>query len=471
MFLLALVSDAVLRLRSPRLARLAGLAVLCAFAAGCSPRVTAPFRIEAPRVGSPASISAETLRALPDPREKVVVAVYRFRDQTGQYRALENVSTFSTAVTQGATTILMRALDDSGWFVPIEREGLSNLLNERQIITSTRQQYTGPDGEALAPLPPLLYAGVLLEGGIIGYDTNLITGGSGLRFLGAGGSGQFRQDQVTIYLRAVSTQNGRVLKTVHVTKTILSQRLDGGLFRFVELRQLLEAEAGYSTNEPPVLAVTAAIEEAVAALVVEGVRDQLWELANAGDGPAMFAAYQARVAEDARRDTYDRLLAFRRPRGVQLDVGAGLGRVESDFASPTALPVGTLAVRLPVGGGGLSLGVAGRGGLLDAGVENRFFVGGEATARGLFFPSARISPFLALGGGVLGVPDNPSGETVFPYATASAGVESRLGPSTALWLGISNLYPLREGLDGVRSTGGVNDNVWSVRGGLTLYTR
>ena len=459
------------RFRSLLSSRLFGLALLCAVAAGCSPRVTAPFRVEAPRVGSPASVSAESLESLPDPREKVVVAVYRFRDQTGQYRALENVSTFSTAVTQGATTILMRALDDSGWFVPIEREGLSNLLNERQIISTTRQQYTGPEGEALAPLPPLLYAGVILEGGIIGYDTNLITGGAGLRFLGAGGSGQFRQDQVTIYLRAVSTQNGRVLKTVHVTKTILSQRLDGGLFRFVELRQLLEAEAGYSTNEPPVLAVTAAIEEAVAALVVEGVRDQLWELANAGDGPAMFAAYEARVEADARRDAYDRLLAFRRPRGVQFDLAGGLGRVESDFASPAALPVASLAVRLPVGRGGLALGVAGRGGLLDAGTDHRFFVGGELTARGLLFPSARVSPFVSVGGGVLGVPDNPGGDTVFPYASATGGVETRLGPSTGLWLGVSNVYPLREGLDGTRSTGGVHDNIWSVRGGLTLYTR
>src|SRR5699024_4209190 len=94
-----------------RLARPALLAVAAALAvAGCSPRVTAPFRVEAPRVGAPHSVSRAALMDLPDPREPVVVAVYRFRDQTGQYRALENVSTFSTAVTQGATSILMRAL-------------------------------------------------------------------------------------------------------------------------------------------------------------------------------------------------------------------------------------------------------------------------------------------------------------------------------------------------------------------------
>lgn len=449
-----------------------GLALLlgAALLGGCSPRVTAPFQVEAPRVGAPHSVAASSLTSLPPPREPIVVAVYRFRDQTGQYRALENVSTFSTAVTQGATTILMRALDDSGWFVPIEREGLSNLLNERQIISTTRQQYTGPDGQPLAPIPPLLYAGVLLEGGIIGYDTNLITGGAGLRFLGMGGSGQFRQDQVTIYLRAVSTQNGRVLKTVHVTKTILSQRLDGGVFRFVELRQLLETEAGYSTNEPPVLAVTAAIEEAVAALVVEGVRDRLWELANAGDAQALFARYDARVADDARRDAFDRHRAYARPRGFEVEASAGLGRIESDFASPAALPAGGLAVRASVSPS-TSLGLAGRTGLVDAGAENRLFFGGELSARSLLFPSVRVTPTVSVGAGVLGVPDNPSGTTVFPYLAASGGLETRVSRGLGLWMDLANVYPLREGLDGLRSTGGVHDNVWTVRGGLILYTR
>ena len=104
-------------------------------------------------------------------------------------------------------------MTNSGWFIPIERENLSNLLNERKIINSTRAQNN--DSNAL---PPLLFAGILLEGGIVGYDTNIITGGAGLRYFGIGGSGQFRKDQVTIYLRAVSTQTGRILKTVHTTK-------------------------------------------------------------------------------------------------------------------------------------------------------------------------------------------------------------------------------------------------------------
>ncbi|HEX7069870.1 MAG TPA: CsgG/HfaB family protein, partial [Rhodothermales bacterium] len=147
------------------------LVLLLTLAAGGCANYLAPFEVQPAHPGIDTHVSA-TLRDLPPPKEKLVVAVYRFRDQTGQYKLAENMVSWSTAVTQGSTSILMRALEESGWFVPIEREGLSNLLNERQIIQSIRAQHTGPDGEPLGPLPPLLYAGVMLEGGIIGYDSN-----------------------------------------------------------------------------------------------------------------------------------------------------------------------------------------------------------------------------------------------------------------------------------------------------------
>ncbi|MGB3541944.1 CsgG/HfaB family protein, partial [Rubrivirga sp.] len=340
------------------------LALVLIAASGCSPRFATPFAVESARTAAPRTVTTDVLEAVPPPADPVVVAVYRFRDQTGQYRALENLSTFSTSVTQGATSILVRALEDSGFFSPIEREGLSNLLNERQIISSTRQQFTGPDGQPLGPLPPLLYAGVLLEGGIIGYDSNVITGGAGARLLGAGGSGQFRQDQVTVYLRAVSVQNGRVLKTVHTTKTLISQKLDGGLFRFVDTEALLETEAGYSTNEPPVLAVTSAIEEAVVALVVEGARDNLWAFQGPNDTVTQefLEAYDARRSRDGQRDTFDRLPLDTDRDGFALELAAGLGRIEGDYADPSARPVGSATATFPVRGG-LSLGLRAEGGL------------------------------------------------------------------------------------------------------------
>ena len=439
--------------------------------AGCAPRFAQPFRVDAARTAAPRSASTDLLEAVPRPADPVVVAVYRFRDQTGQYRALENVSTFSTSVTQGATSILMRALEGSGFFAPIEREGLSNLLNERQIITSTRQQYTGPEGEGLGALPPLLYAGVLLEGGIIGYDSNVITGGAGARLLGAGASGQFRQDQVTVYLRAVSVQNGRVLKTVHTTKTIVSQKLDGGLFRFVDTRALLETEAGYSTNEPPVLAVTAAIEEAVVALVVEGARDNLWAFAGPGDtATAEFLAdYDRRRSRDADRDVFDRLPVPAADRGVSLTLGAGVGRIESDYVSPGVQPVGEVSLDVPVAGG-LSLGVRAEGGLVDVAGQAETFAGAAVLVRGRLVPSGRTTPTLTLGLGALRGPDLPGVASPLVYGTATVGVESRLSRRVGLFAETGVDYPFREGLDGLRGSGSVNDNIWVGRGGLVIYT-
>jgi curli production assembly/transport component CsgG len=49
------------------------------------------------------------LKDLPKPKEPIVVGLYKFRDQTGQYKASENGSNFSTAVTQGATSILIKS--------------------------------------------------------------------------------------------------------------------------------------------------------------------------------------------------------------------------------------------------------------------------------------------------------------------------------------------------------------------------
>jgi curli biogenesis system outer membrane secretion channel CsgG len=58
--------------------------------------------------------------------------------------------------------------------VPIERENIGNLLQERNLIRSTRQEYTKDADPSVPQITPLLYAGILLEGGIV-YDSNIIT--------------------------------------------------------------------------------------------------------------------------------------------------------------------------------------------------------------------------------------------------------------------------------------------------------
>lgn len=437
-------------------------------AAGCA-NYLAPFAVRPAHPGITTHVSEE-LASLPPPEEPVVVAVYRFRDQTGQYKLADNTVSWSTAVTQGSTSILMRALEESGWFIPIEREGLSNLLNERQIIQSIRAQHTGPDGEPLGPLPPLLYAGVMLEGGIIGYDSNVITGGAGVRYFGAGAAGQFRQDQVSIYLRAVSTQSGRVLKTVNTTKTIVSQKVDGGLFRYVDLKRILETEVGYTFNEPPVLAVTEAIEEAVKALIIEGVREQLWSLKDPADATAeAFLAYE-RDVEEAREIDY-----FARHRGsyrgaVGMAFLMGAQQYRGNYLNPLTEVTGEvqLLTRLSQRTALQASVAVGQIGADQVFRQTQW--SGELLARYYLLPFSRLSPFVTAGGGML-VHDwqEGMGDGVFATAVAGAGIEYMLSRGAGFNIDYRFNYALNDGMDGVRA-GRFNDSVWSLRMGITLYS-
>ena len=210
---------------------------------------------------------------------KVVAAVYGFTDKTGQRKPSDRLANISYAVTQGGETWLISALQEVGqgeWFQVVERVGLDNLTKERQIIRQARQS-VGDERQ----LKPLLFAGVLVEGGITGYDSNTLTGGAGARYLGIGPSTQYRQDIVTVSMRLVSVQTGEVLMSVNSTKTIISTGSQFTFFRFFDMgTQAAEMEAGHTINEPVSYAVRAAIQQAVVEVVKEGERKGYWSYAN-----------------------------------------------------------------------------------------------------------------------------------------------------------------------------------------------
>ena len=216
--------------------------------------------------------SYKDLISLPTPSGKIPVSVYGFRDKTGQYKQQPGVSSFSTAVTQGATSILLQALKDSKWFKPMEREGLQNLLTERKIIRATLKN----NNNSQQDIPPLKFSNILLEGGITGYDSNIQTGGFGAKYFGVGMDTKYRVDQVTVHIRAIDILSGEILSTVSATKSVLSREVHAGVFRFVSFKRLFESEGGVTTNEPAVLCVTGAIEKAVSALVIEGILNNHW---------------------------------------------------------------------------------------------------------------------------------------------------------------------------------------------------
>lgn len=208
----------------------------------------------------------------------VSVAVYSFLDKTGQRRPQTNVASLSTAVTQGAETFLIKALSDVGqarWFEVVERVGIDNLTKERLIIRQMREAY---EGSSAKPLMPMQFAGLIIEGGIVGYDTSTTSGGAGMRIFGIGKQTQWSTDTVTVSLRAVSVNTGKVLTSVTVQKTILSTADSATALKFFDnATQAFEAEAGLTINEPGTYAVKAATEMAVVELIKEGQRKGVWD--------------------------------------------------------------------------------------------------------------------------------------------------------------------------------------------------
>ncbi|MGI9419276.1 MAG: CsgG/HfaB family protein [Geminicoccaceae bacterium] len=243
----------------------------------------------------------EALRNLPAPKQPVPVAVYSYPDLTGQFKAAETVSTNSRAVTQGAVWMLVKSLKDAAagrWFKVIQRANLDNLLKERQIIRETRGRVEQDTGQSQPGLPSLLFAGVILEGGIIGYDSNTVTGGLGARYLGIGGDVQYRQDTVSVYLNAVSSQTGEVLKSVMTRKTVVSYGMRGSVFKFVSFQKLLEGETGYTVNEPGQIALAQAVEHAVRSMIIEGALEGLWQFEDEIAGKEVTQAYLADREDD-----------------------------------------------------------------------------------------------------------------------------------------------------------------------------
>lgn len=275
--------------------RLVPLVACIALTAGCSSVYQPP--VATPPQVAERTMSQDILASLPAAKRKVPVAVYEFQDQTGQMMPNDTYASYSRAITQGGLAILSKALLDTshkGWFTVIERGGIRDLLQERQVIRSMRTEYLGPNGEQLGGIKPMLYAGMILEGGIVAYESNVATGGAGAKYLGIGANAQYRRDVVTVYLRAVSSQTGEDVLSVSTSKTIYSTAVDSNVFRYVSFDKLLEMEAGFTINEPPQFAVRQAIEMAVYSLIMEGAMDHLWEFEDPQAGQEAIRQYMLR---------------------------------------------------------------------------------------------------------------------------------------------------------------------------------
>ena len=435
----------------------------------CGPYLHQPVQTSKARIGQTTPVTID-LKSLPPPEDKIVAAVYKFRDQTGQYKPSETNANWSTAVTQGATNILIKAMEESGWFIPIERENVSNLLNERKIIRSSRSQYQSGSTPNAQVLPPLLYAGVILEGGIISYDANVVTGGAGLRYFGAGGSGQYRQDRVTVYLRAVSTSSGKILKTIYTTKTILSQAFDGGLFRFVRFSRLLEAETGFTYNEPSEMAVIEAIEKAVHSLVIEGMMDGLWYVDENESSLELIKEYQKEKANLVKTDIFGRDLNHRRKQ-IGLTLNSTVLQYNGDFPDPVPRAGFELGVNVSVTN---NLAVSMNYGTANVAAKNSFSTNvNYLEGNGIFriLPYDRISPYVQIGGGVITESQDSRFDFTggfFPKVNLGGGVEFLVNNNLGINWGIDHSFIMSDRLDRI-TQGLYNDSYWRMNVGVNFY--
>ena len=222
--------------------------------------------------------TGEELKNIQLPLRRPVVAVYptSFTDQTGQRKSNSEFALFSSALTQAPYNLLIKALKDAGdggFFVVVERVGIDNLTKERQIIRSTRNE----ENESLK-VKPLIYAGLILEGAVVSYETNKVSGGMGARYLGIGSSEIYRSDMVTISLRLVSVSTGEVLIESTKTKTIFSHGVSQDVFKFIEAgTELVEIEIGRAQNESSTVALQKSIESALIDIINVGYNRGYWK--------------------------------------------------------------------------------------------------------------------------------------------------------------------------------------------------
>lgn len=266
--------------------RLFGIVLASMLLAACTAETNTREKIEA--MSEPAEVitrkrSNELVNLPPLDGPKIPIAVYRFPDMTGQRKPATNFASLSSAVTQGAEVFLFKALQDAGrgqWFQVIERSALENLVKERQLIRSQRELY---EKDQAKPLTPLIVAGIMLDGGVVGYDSNIGSGGIGARLLGIGAQQEYRKDEVTVVLRLISVNTGEVLLSTGASKTVLSTGAGANVFKFIDVgTKSVEFEAGSTVNEPTTYAVRIAIEAAVADMVKEGAKKKLWSFKKRG---------------------------------------------------------------------------------------------------------------------------------------------------------------------------------------------
>ena len=113
------------------------------------------------------------------------------------------------------------------------------------------------------PVEDLRTAQYLVSGAIIGYESDIISSGNGIRIVNTGAVNEERKDMITLNLRFVDAVSGEIVSNSTVSQAVISRRDQGDFMNYVTVNTILEFEAGMVINEPRTLALDAAIRLAL----------------------------------------------------------------------------------------------------------------------------------------------------------------------------------------------------------------
>ncbi len=196
--------------------------------------------------------ATQLLAALPEPAEKPKVAVYSITDKTGQ---LKDVN--CSVVTQGATDMMITALQRSRQFIVLDRVNFSNFINEQNLQSQDR--INPGEGPVIGKLTGPDY---IISGAITEYQVDKDTGGLGLTIAGKGGSKKFARASCAVDLRLTDTTTGEVVWSQSLKKEIIGEKVGLQVFSFMG-DNIVEFESGKGMQEVINLVVRTLLEEAV----------------------------------------------------------------------------------------------------------------------------------------------------------------------------------------------------------------
>jgi len=205
------------------------------------------------------TVATQLLASLPEREDKPAVAVYNIADRTGQVKEMG-----ASVVTQGATDMMITALERSRQFKVISRASFNDFMNEQNLQSNDR--FTFGEGPDIGEMTGTDY---IIEGAITEYQVDRNTGGTGLSIGGLGGSTEYARATTAIDVRLVDTTTAEVVWSESLKGEITGEKVGLQAFSFMG-DNVVEFETGSGKQEVINLVVRTLLEEAVFKMAESG---------------------------------------------------------------------------------------------------------------------------------------------------------------------------------------------------------